>query len=92
MLSWIFYYLDWHDFWCILWLKIIFSKLTKLVDKWISFWKSIFLSLKFVPSPISRIPYDDCISFGIDLENVVFEVAPFFSDFKLFFILFRLFL
>ena len=56
-----------------------------------SFWKSIFLSLKFVPSPISKIPVDDYISFGIDLENVVFEVTPFLSVFKLFLRLFLLF-
>ncbi len=50
-----------------------------------------FLPLKFVASPISKIPFEDYISLGIDLENVVFEVKPFFSDFKLFFRLFLLF-
>jgi hypothetical protein len=56
-----------------------------------SFYYSIFLTLKFVPSPISKMPFEDCISLGIDLENVVFEVTPFFSDFKLFLRLFLLF-
>jgi hypothetical protein len=56
-----------------------------------SFYNSIFLPLKFVASPISKIPFEDYISLGIDLENVVFEVKPFFSDFKLFFRLFLLF-